>query len=169
MSEKNADGTTTTAPPAPAPRRGKFLSGPPSAPPSAASASTTTTSPSKSQTRGKFLNSPASINTSPTTTTTTTANTTEEDIVIPMLSGAFAATTAWGVGYPFDLIKTQIQAGKSTGIINTARVIMRESSDGRACYGLYRGFGLKLLRSIPASAIGFLVYETAAKVLSSRS
>jgi len=104
-----------------------------------------------------------------TTTTTTTANTTEEDIVIPMLSGAFAATTAWGVGYPFDLIKTQIQAGKSTGIINTARVIMRESSDGRACYGLYRGFGLKLLRSIPASAIGFLVYETAAKVLSSRS
>mmetsp|Transcript_22809 Transcript_22809/g.37587 ORF Transcript_22809/g.37587 Transcript_22809/m.37587 type:complete len:309 (-) Transcript_22809:18-944(-) len=73
MSEKNADGTTTTAPPAPAPRRGKFLSGPPSAPPSAASASTTTTSPSKSQTRGKFLNSPASINTSPTTTTTTTA------------------------------------------------------------------------------------------------
>eukprot|EP00986_Skeletonema_menzelii_P005786 scaffold2144_cov149-Skeletonema_menzelii.AAC.6 len=73
MSEKNADGTTTTAPLAPAPRRGKFLSGPPSAPPSAASASTTTTSPSKSQTRGKFLNSPASINTSPTTTTTASA------------------------------------------------------------------------------------------------
>ncbi len=99
-------------------------------------------------------------------TTSTTATTTEEDIAIPMLSGSFAATTAWGVGYPFDLIKTRIQAGKSTGIIHTARDIIRES-DGRACYGLYRGFGLKLLRSIPASAIGFLVYESAAKAFSS--
>ena len=106
--------------------------------------------------------------------TSSTVNTsTEEDIAIPMLSGAFAATTAWGVGYPFDLIKTRIQAGKSMGIIPTAKEIIRESATsdggGRACYGLYRGFGLKLLRSIPASAIGFLVYETVAKMLSSRS
>jgi solute carrier family 25 carnitine/acylcarnitine transporter 20/29 len=47
-------------------------------------------------------------------------NDTKENIAIPMLSGAFAATTAWGVGYPFDLIETRIQAGKSTGIIATA-------------------------------------------------
>jgi solute carrier family 25 carnitine/acylcarnitine transporter 20/29 len=94
---------------------------------------------------------------------------TEDEIVIPMLSGAFAATTAWGIGYPFDLIKTRIQAGTSTGgIISTAKDIINESPDGRAFYGLYRGFGLKLIRSIPASAIGFLVYETAAKALSSR-
>ncbi|KAK1735755.1 mitochondrial carrier protein [Skeletonema marinoi] len=93
---------------------------------------------------------------------------TADEIAIPMLSGAFAATTAWGVGYPFDLIKTRIQAGKSVGIVSTARDIVKESKDGRACYGLYRGFGLKLLRSIPASAIGFLTYETAAKALSSR-
>ena len=99
-------------------------------------------------------------------------HTTKDEIVIPMLSGAFAAFTAWGVGYPFDLIKTRIQAGKSTGgIIATAREIVKESSldrRGGACYGLYRGFGLKLLRSIPASAIGFLTYETVAKALSSR-
>jgi solute carrier family 25 carnitine/acylcarnitine transporter 20/29 len=67
-------------------------------------------------------------------------NDTKEDIAIPMLSGAFAATTAWGVGYPFDLIKTRIQAGKSTGIIATARDIVKESSSskngGGACYGL---------------------------------
>ncbi len=100
-------------------------------------------------------------------------STTEDEIVIPMLSGAFAATTAWGIGYPFDLIKTRIQAGTSTGgIISTAKDIINESSSSnggsRAFYGLYRGFGLKLIRSIPASAIGFLVYETAAKALSSR-
>jgi solute carrier family 25 carnitine/acylcarnitine transporter 20/29 len=100
--------------------------------------------------------------------------TTEDEIVIPMVSGAFAATTAWGIGYPFDLIKTRIQAGTSTGgIISTAKDIIKESSSSdnggnRAFYGLYRGFGLKLIRSIPASAIGFLVYETAAKALSSR-
>ena len=100
--------------------------------------------------------------------------TTEDEIVIPMLSGAFAATTAWGIGYPFDLIKTRIQAGTSTGgIISTAKDIINESSSSdnggsRAFYGLYRGFGLKLIRSIPASAIGFLVYETAAKALSSK-
>jgi solute carrier family 25 carnitine/acylcarnitine transporter 20/29 len=99
---------------------------------------------------------------------------TEDEIVIPMLSGAFAATTAWGIGYPFDLIKTRIQAGTNTGgIIMTAKDIINESSSSdnggsRAFYGLYRGFGLKLIRSIPASAIGFLVYETAAKALSSR-
>jgi solute carrier family 25 carnitine/acylcarnitine transporter 20/29 len=101
------------------------------------------------------------------------SSTTEDEIVIPMLSGAFAATTAWGIGYPFDLIKTRIQAGTSTGgIISTAKDIIKESSssDGgsHAFYGLYRGFGLKLIRSIPASAIGFLVYETAAKALSSK-
>ena len=84
-----------------------------------------------------------------------------------MLSGAFAATTAWGVGYPFDLIKTRIQAGTGRGVVSTARDIVREAG-GRVIHGLYRGFTLKLLRSIPASAIGFLTYETAAKFLSGR-
>ncbi|KAL3784294.1 hypothetical protein HJC23_004958 [Cyclotella cryptica] len=93
--------------------------------------------------------------------------TTTKEIAIPMVSGAFAATTAWLVGYPFDLIKTRIQAGTGHGVISTARDLVRESG-GRVIHGLYRGFTLKLLRSIPASAIGFLTYETAAKVLSGR-
>lgn len=36
------------------------------------------------------------------------ANETDEktrEIAVPMVSGAFAATSAWLVGYPFDLIK----------------------------------------------------------------
>lgn len=89
-----------------------------------------------------------------------------KEIATPMLSGAFAATTAWMVGYPFDLIKTRIQAGTGKGVISTARDLVKEAN-GRVFYGLYRGFGLKLLRSIPASAIGFLTYETAAKALRS--
>mmetsp|Transcript_25656 Transcript_25656/g.61664 ORF Transcript_25656/g.61664 Transcript_25656/m.61664 type:complete len:301 (-) Transcript_25656:120-1022(-) len=90
----------------------------------------------------------------------------EHDVATPMLAGAFAATTAWGVGYPFDLIKTRIQAGSGKGIISTAKDIVNESS-GRPFQGLYKGFSLKLFRAIPASAIGFLTYETAAKSLTS--
>ena len=88
------------------------------------------------------------------------------DIATPMLAGAFAATTAWSVGYPFDLIKTRIQAGSGKGIVATAKVLVDESG-GRVVHGLYRGFSLKLVRAIPASAIGFLTYETVAKSLTS--
>mmetsp|Transcript_27725 Transcript_27725/g.47169 ORF Transcript_27725/g.47169 Transcript_27725/m.47169 type:complete len:297 (-) Transcript_27725:138-1028(-) len=91
-------------------------------------------------------------------------NEASDDIAIPMLSGAFAATTAWGVGYPADLIKTRIQAGSGKGIFATGQAIVYESG----VLGLYKGFSLKLFRAIPASAIGFLTYETAAKFLTSK-
>jgi solute carrier family 25 (mitochondrial carnitine/acylcarnitine transporter), member 20/29 len=81
----------------------------------------------------------------------------------PLVAGAVAATVAWGVGYPADLIKTRIQASSSSvdghnptiTIRDVARDIVRKSG----YRGLYQGFGLKLVRSIPASMIGFSVYE----------
>lgn len=75
----------------------------------------------------------------------------------PLVAGAVAATVAWAVGYPADLLKTRIQAStaESPTIYGTARDIVQ--TDGFA--GLYKGFGLKLVRSIPASMIGFSVYE----------
>ena len=94
--------------------------------------------------------------------------TTADDIATPMLAGAFAATTAWVVGYPFDLIKTRIQAGGSSGIHATAKALIDESG-GRVIHGLYKGLTLKLLRAVPASAIGFLTYETVAKALTTKS
>jgi hypothetical protein len=52
------------------------------------------------------------------------------------------------------LIKTRIQASPETqGIWETAMQLKSEPG------GLYRGFGLKLVRAIPASMIGFTVYE----------
>jgi solute carrier family 25 carnitine/acylcarnitine transporter 20/29 len=74
-----------------------------------------------------------------------------------MLSGTFAATMAWLVGYPFDLIKTRIQAGNGKGVILTAQDLVNEAN-GRVVYGLYRGFGLKLLRSIPGEDFYFLFH-----------
>lgn len=83
-----------------------------------------------------------------------------QHVVTPMASGAFAATVAWAVGYPFDIIKTRIQATpQQQGIYATALELMQE---GNGIAGLYRGFGLKLVRAVPASMVGFLTYETVA-------
>lgn len=96
------------------------------------------------------------------------SNNQSKSFLIPLLSGAYAATVAWAVGYPFDIIKTRIQAGTSNGgILQTAQDIVAESN-GRMIAGLYRGFGLKLMRAIPSSAIGFLVYEKVSSGLNSQ-
>ena len=82
-----------------------------------------------------------------------------DPVVVPLTAGAAAATAAWAVGYPADVIKTRIQASSAAnplGILATARLLIQEANGWR---GLYRGFGLKLVRSVPASMIGFGVYE----------
>ena len=143
--------------------------------------------------------------------------TTGEQVIVPMTSGAFAATVAWvstshillllltrrlrfvhktenillllfgflpcmqhlyiqqAIGYPFDTIKTRIQATDVTkqhgnnnnaikGIYATGQELVKEAN-GRVIAGLYRGFGLKLVRAIPASMIGFTTYELVANQL----
>eukprot|EP00538_Stauroneis_constricta_P013503 CAMPEP_0119561536 /NCGR_PEP_ID=MMETSP1352-20130426/17892_1 /TAXON_ID=265584 /ORGANISM="Stauroneis constricta, Strain CCMP1120" /LENGTH=322 /DNA_ID=CAMNT_0007609757 /DNA_START=119 /DNA_END=1087 /DNA_ORIENTATION=+ len=105
--------------------------------------------------------------------------TTGQQLAVPLISGGIAATVAWGVGYPFDLIKTRMQASAVAenvdttsgshgshpkGVIATAKELIAESN-GRVVPGLYRGFGLKLARAIPASMIGFVAYEFVADQL----
>ena len=82
----------------------------------------------------------------------------KDNVAVPLGSGAVAATVAWAVGYPFDLIKTRQQAGNNLTITETAHRLIGEA-DGRVIQGLYSGFRLKLLRAVPASMIGFSVYE----------
>lgn len=86
----------------------------------------------------------------------------------PLFSGAIAATVAWGVGYPADLIKTRIQAynGSHLSILEATRQIIQESHARSPIQSLYRGFTLKLSRAVPASAIGFVVYENVKDALS---
>lgn len=87
-------------------------------------------------------------------------------VFVPLVSGAVAATVAWVVGYPADLIKTRIQHVSSTthpaGIVETAQQLIAEAN-GRVLAGLYRGLGLKLVRAVPASMISFSVYEMVKK------
>ena len=103
----------------------------------------------------------------PSTTTTATTTVDRVPVSVSLLSGAIAATVAWVVGYPADVIKTRIQSttlvhGRrpvGTTILGTAQQLIHEAN-GSWTNGLYRGFGMKLVRSIPASMIGFTVYET---------
>lgn len=92
---------------------------------------------------------------------------TQDSSFIPLFSGAFAAFTAWGVGYPFDIIKTRIQAcgGEEKSILSVTKDVIKESN-GRPIAGLYNGFGLKLVKAVPSSAINFFVYEKVVKSLS---
>jgi solute carrier family 25 (mitochondrial carnitine/acylcarnitine transporter), member 20/29 len=45
-------------------------------------------------------------------------------------------------------------------VVETGRELIQEYGVVR---GLYKGFGLKLVRAIPASMIGFVTYETVAQ------
>eukprot|EP00315_Gephyrocapsa_oceanica_P001404 CAMPEP_0185330564 /NCGR_PEP_ID=MMETSP1363-20130426/77527_1 /TAXON_ID=38817 /ORGANISM="Gephyrocapsa oceanica, Strain RCC1303" /LENGTH=309 /DNA_ID=CAMNT_0027929421 /DNA_START=42 /DNA_END=971 /DNA_ORIENTATION=- len=73
-----------------------------------------------------------------------------------LAAGASAAVAAWAVGYPFDIVKTRCQASSSSeGFLAATRQLWREGGVA----AMYSGFGLKMCRAVPMSAIGFLVYE----------
>ena len=79
-----------------------------------------------------------------------------------MSCGASAGAVAWAVGYPFDTIKTHIQANSSSAYKPN---IWEAFSHLRRTNTLYKGFGLKLLRAVPASAICFVSYEECRKLM----
>jgi len=77
-------------------------------------------------------------------------------------AGATAATVAWVVGYPADVIKTRVQMQDGAQTIGQAvRTLNAEGGVG----AFYAGLGLKLCRAVPMSAVGFLVYEEVMRVL----
>ena len=103
---------------------------------------------------------------------------TATDAAVPVCAGAFAAAVAWGVGYPADLVKTRVQAqaaknlglaaggatARAPGLAETCAAMLRESG-GDVLRAFYRGFDLKLLRAVPASAVSFFAYEEARRWL----
>ena len=92
-------------------------------------------------------------------------NKTDYTSLIALSSGAVAAATAWVVGYPFDIIKTRIQASmEPKSVWQTALEIMAEAK-GNPVAAFYKGLSLKLAKAIPASAINFFVYEIVAEKL----
>jgi hypothetical protein len=68
---------------------------------------------------------------------------------------------SWLSVYPIDVIKTRIQAGDTTPILNQVREL--------GVRGLSRGLGWCLLRAAPVNAVTFWVQDAAMKALRSDS
>ena len=82
-----------------------------------------------------------------------------------LAAGSFAAIAAWVVGYPADVLKTRCQMeGGAVSVSEAARALHAEG--GMAAF--YSGLGLKLLRAVPMSAVGFFAYEHAMALLARR-
>jgi solute carrier family 25 carnitine/acylcarnitine transporter 20/29 len=85
-----------------------------------------------------------------------------------MIAGATGGMAYWGITYPTDVIKSTIQTDtpnpaqrKYHGIMDCARKIY--AANGIA--GFYKGFTPCIIRSIPANAACFVVYEQARKMM----
>ncbi|KAG5189236.1 carnitine/acylcarnitine translocase, partial [Tribonema minus] len=84
------------------------------------------------------------------------------DPAAQVAAGATAATAAWCVGYPADVVKTRMQAHGASGSFAETVARMHAAEGVRV---FWRGLGLKLARAIPMSAIGFFAYEEVAAYL----
>jgi len=85
-----------------------------------------------------------------------TADPPQLSVAAQLSAGAFAATAAWVVGYPADVIKTRCQMESGAASVGDAVRAIHAEGGLRA---FYSGLGLKLLRAVPQSAAGFFVYE----------
>lgn len=81
-----------------------------------------------------------------------------------VLAGGTAGTIAWCCSFPFDMVKSKIQAvnlretkaGRPPSISSVARAVMQDGG----VRALYAGLGPCLLRAFPVNATIFATYET---------
>lgn len=79
-----------------------------------------------------------------------------------MVAGAVGGTALWTSIFPADVIKSRIQvAGSRRGMIDVGMEIFRKEGP----MALYNGLLPSVLRTIPATATLFLVYESTKKLL----
>jgi solute carrier family 25 carnitine/acylcarnitine transporter 20/29 len=81
-------------------------------------------------------------------------------LIGPFFKGGICATTAWLVAFPFETVKSTVQAdvtGKfnQQSTISVLRGIVKE----KGIKGLYRGFGPGAARSFIANGTSMVVYS----------
>lgn len=79
-----------------------------------------------------------------------------------MISGAVGGVVLWGVIFPADVIKSRIQINNLRGgMLSIGSEIIRKEGP----LALYNGLKPTLIRTIPATAVLFVVFEYTKKIL----
>jgi len=81
-----------------------------------------------------------------------------------LVSGGVAGVVAWSVTYPFDVLKTRVQATSDTpnmGVFASLRHIVK--TEGAKT--LYRGLTATIVRAFPTNAAVFLTYGSMMQIL----
>lgn len=77
-----------------------------------------------------------------------------------MMAGGLAGATFWLSVYPADVVKSVIQVDDHTNPkYSSSTDAFKKILRSQGIKGLFRGFGPAMVRSIPANAACFLVYE----------
>lgn len=82
--------------------------------------------------------------------------------IYTMISGAIGGVCLWTAIFPADVIKSRIQVSGSTKGMIAVGVDIFKTEGG---FALYNGLTPTVLRTIPATAVLFLVYEYTKKFL----
>lgn len=90
------------------------------------------------------------------------------EAVSHMVSASFGETAACLVRVPTEVVKAKMQTGGGSLVDTIKYTIFKEQHGplGAITGGLYRGFGITLMREIPFAIIQFPLYEKAKQFLS---
>lgn len=91
-------------------------------------------------------------------------------LIYPCIYGAAAGYGLWVLTFPFDVVKSRIQADdmenrKYKNILNTFKIIHKENGIG----GFFKGLAPCLVRAPLTNSLTFLTFETVSKLLKKRN
>lgn len=80
-----------------------------------------------------------------------------------LLAGGCAGCAYWTVSFPSDVVKTRQQSGLPHFASQSFFATLTHVAKTEGLRGLYRGYGITMLRAFPSNAIIFAAYEKAAR------
>jgi solute carrier family 25 S-adenosylmethionine transporter 26 len=96
----------------------------------------------------------------------------EHEAISHMVAASMGESMACLVRVPTEVVKAKMQTAQvSIGLFETVRLVLQETHGSvlsSVTGGLYRGYGMTLMREIPFAAIQFPLYEKAKRVWSDR-
>ena len=95
----------------------------------------------------------------------------ENPAISHMIAASIGEAVACLVRVPTEVIKAKLQIGETVGLRNTFHSVLRERHGplGAIMGGLYRGYGITLMREIPFAMIQFPLYEQGKSMFAARA